>query len=120
MSADAPAAHAAAPLRERVRWHRSLRTRIAVWSGLITLLFLLLVTLASAAYLRAQILERARLDTRATTLDAAERLEMACAPSPSPATTWRGWSRARRWPRRSCRKRRRRWWSRCPAPPARC
>ena len=50
---------------ERVRWYHSLRTRIALWSGLLTLLFLLAVTLATAWYLRREILDSAQRDTRA-------------------------------------------------------
>jgi sigma-B regulation protein RsbU (phosphoserine phosphatase) len=60
---------------DHVRWYHSLRTRIALWSGLIILLFLLLVTLATAAYLRREILESAQRDTRASTIEAAARLE---------------------------------------------
>ena len=61
--------------REGVRWYHSLRTRIALWSGLITLLFLLGVTLATAWYLRREILDDAQRDTRASTIEAAGRLE---------------------------------------------
>ena len=60
---------------ERVRWYHSLRTRIALWSGLLTLLFLLAVTLATAWYLRREILDSAQRDTRATTIEAAGRLD---------------------------------------------
>jgi len=59
----------------KVRWYHSLRTRIALWSGLLTLLFLLGVTLATAWYLRREILDNAQRDTRATTIEAAGRLE---------------------------------------------
>ena len=58
-----------------VPWYYSLRTRIALWCGLLILLFLVGVTLATAWYLRNEILDSARRDTRATAADAAERLE---------------------------------------------
>jgi len=63
------------PLEGRVRWYHSLRTRIALWCGLLILVFLVGVTLASAWYLRREILDNARRDTRATAADAAGRLE---------------------------------------------
>ena len=75
MSNNAPDAAGAQPPRESVRWHESLRTRIALWSGLTTLLFLLGVTLATAWYLRREILDSAQRDNRATASEAAERLD---------------------------------------------
>lgn len=75
MSIEASDAAGAEPPRESVRWHHSLRTRIALWSGLSTLLFLLAVTLATAWYLRREILDNARRDNRATASEAADRLE---------------------------------------------
>ena len=58
----------------KVRWLYSLRTRIALASGLITLLFLLVVTLATAWYLRQKILDTAQADTLETTRAAARGL----------------------------------------------
>ncbi|KAF1694925.1 SpoIIE family protein phosphatase [Pseudoxanthomonas koreensis] len=75
MPIEASDATGAAPPHESVRWYHSLRTRIALWSGLSTLLFLLAVTLATAAYLRREILDNAQRDNRATAGEAAERLE---------------------------------------------
>jgi len=60
---------------DAVHWRGSLRTRIALWSGLITLLLLLLVTVATAWFVRQLILDGAQRDTRASAHDAAERLE---------------------------------------------
>ncbi|WP_372016645.1 SpoIIE family protein phosphatase [Pseudoxanthomonas sp. 10H] len=64
-----------AAIAGHVRWYHSLRTRIALWSGLTTLLFLLGVTVATIWYVRHEILDRARRDTRATTIAAAGRLD---------------------------------------------
>ncbi|GAB3510115.1 SpoIIE family protein phosphatase [Pseudoxanthomonas daejeonensis] len=75
MSHDAADMPNAAATPETVRWYHSLRTRIALWSGLTTLLFLLGVTLATAWYLRREILDSAQRDTRASTIEAAGRLE---------------------------------------------
>ncbi len=75
MSIEASGATGAEPPREPVRWYHSLRTRIALWSGLSTLLFLLGVTLVTAGYLRSEILDNARRDNRATASEAADRLE---------------------------------------------
>ena len=60
---------------DEVRWHDSLRTRIALWSGGLTLLFLIGVILATAWYLRREILDNAQRDTRATALEAAARMD---------------------------------------------
>lgn len=49
---------------QRVGWLYSLRTRIALASGLITLVFMLGVTLATAWYLRREILGNAQAETR--------------------------------------------------------
>jgi sigma-B regulation protein RsbU (phosphoserine phosphatase) len=75
MTSEAPDVHDTAPPADEVRWYHSLRTRIALWSGLTTLLFLLGVTLATAWYLRREVLENARRDTRATAIGAAGRLD---------------------------------------------
>lgn len=58
-----------------VRWYDSLRTRIALWSGALTLLFLVGVTVVTGWYLRREILDRAQRDTRATAISAAGRLD---------------------------------------------
>ncbi|MET0809200.1 MAG: SpoIIE family protein phosphatase [Pseudoxanthomonas sp.] len=58
-----------------VNWRRSLRTRIALWSGALNLLVLLLVTAATAWFVRDLILDSARRDTQASTEEAARRLE---------------------------------------------
>ncbi|WP_162349591.1 SpoIIE family protein phosphatase [Pseudoxanthomonas gei] len=58
-----------------VNWRRSLRTRIALWSGALNLLVLLLVTAATAWFVRDLILDNARRDTLASTEEAARRLE---------------------------------------------
>ena len=73
MTSETPDVPDAVPAE--VRWHHSLRTRIALWSGLTTLLLLLGVTLATAWYLRREILDNARRDTRATAITAAGRLD---------------------------------------------
>jgi len=75
MSSDASEVPAAAVPGESVHWYHSLRTRIALWSGLTTLAFLLGVTLATAWYLYREILDSAQRDTRATTIAAAGRLD---------------------------------------------
>jgi sigma-B regulation protein RsbU (phosphoserine phosphatase) len=75
MTSETPDVHDTAPPADEVRWYHSLRTRIALWSGLTTLLFLLGVTLVTAWYLRREILDSARRDTRATTIAAAGRLD---------------------------------------------
>ncbi|MBO9715410.1 MAG: hypothetical protein J7507_01000, partial [Pseudoxanthomonas sp.] len=75
MTSDTPDLPDTPAAADEVRWHHSLRTRIALWSGLTTLLFLLGVTLATAWYLRREILDNARRDTRATTINSAGRLD---------------------------------------------
>lgn len=56
-------------------WRSSLRTRIALWAGLINVVLLLLLVLATAWFARRMILEDARRDTHATTQEAAHRLD---------------------------------------------
>lgn len=58
-----------------VRWGRSLRTRIALWAGLVNVVLLLLLTLSAAWFGRRAIEEDARNDTRASTQEAAWRLD---------------------------------------------
>ena len=58
-----------------VHWRRSLRTRIALWSGAVTASLLLLIFVAAALLLRERIIESAQLDTRASAHEAAERLD---------------------------------------------
>ena len=59
----------------QVRWHHSLRTRIALWAGAIIFLILLAATMATGWYVRRQILDHAQRETQAMTTDAAEHLE---------------------------------------------
>ncbi len=63
-----------------VRWRDSLRTRIALWSGLLNLALVLLVTLATAWFAHRAILADTRRNVRATTQEAAHRLEGAMVP----------------------------------------
>ncbi|MBA3928100.1 MAG: IcfG protein [Xanthomonas sp.] len=56
-------------------WRSSLRTRIALWAGLINVVLLLPLVLATAWFARRMILEDARRDTHATTQEAAHRLD---------------------------------------------
>ncbi|MBB1061257.1 SpoIIE family protein phosphatase [Marilutibacter spongiae] len=58
-----------------VHWRDSLRTRIALWSGLMAVAVVVVLTLAMAAYLRRDIAEDARLDTLANARQAAEHLD---------------------------------------------
>lgn len=58
-----------------VHWRRSLRTRIALWSGAVTASLLLLIFVAAALLLRERIIESAQRDTRASAHEAAERLD---------------------------------------------
>ena len=62
---DAGAAH----------WRSSLRTRIALWAGLVNVVLLVLLVLALAWFARRMILEDARRDTHATAQEAAQRLD---------------------------------------------
>ncbi len=55
-------------------WRSSLRTRIALWAGLVNVALLLVLVLASGWSARRMILEDARRDTRANAQEAAERL----------------------------------------------
>lgn len=60
-----------------VHWRRSLRTRIALWAGLVNVVLLLLLVLGTAWFARRLIVEDARRDTHATAQEAAERLDNA-------------------------------------------
>jgi sigma-B regulation protein RsbU (phosphoserine phosphatase) len=60
-----------------VQWGRSLRTRIALWAGLVNIVLLLLLALTAAWFGRRAIVEDARLVTRASTQEAAWRLDEA-------------------------------------------
>lgn len=62
---DAGAAH----------WRSSLRTRIALWAGLVNVVLLVLLVLALAWFARRMILDDARRDTHATAQEAAKRLD---------------------------------------------
>lgn len=66
------------PIRaDAVHWRRSLRLRIAAWSGAVNVILLLLVIAAIAWLARRQIVDTARRETRASTLEAADRLDTA-------------------------------------------
>ena len=67
----------AAPPADAVPWRRSLRTRIALWSGAVNLVLLLLVAVACGWFARDLILDNARRDTLASAEEAAQRLEAA-------------------------------------------
>ena len=56
-------------------WRSSLRTRIALWAGLINVVLLVLLVLATAWFARRMILDDARRDTHATAQEAAQRLD---------------------------------------------
>lgn len=60
-----------------VHWRRSLRTRIALWSGVINVAVLLLLAVGIAWFARRLIIEDARRDTIASTQEAADRLDTA-------------------------------------------
>ena len=60
---------------DAVRWRGSLRTKIALWSGAVNVAMLLLVTAAIAWVARGQILDSAKRETRASTQEAAQRLD---------------------------------------------
>lgn len=60
---------------EAVHWRHSLRTRIALWAGLINVLLLVLLVLGTGWFARKLIIRDARLDTRASAQEAAERLD---------------------------------------------
>lgn len=56
-------------------WRSSLRTRIALWAGLVNVVLLLLLVVATAWFARRMILDDARRDTLATTQEAAQRID---------------------------------------------
>ncbi len=58
-------------------WRSSLRTRIALWAGLVNVVLLLLLVVATAWFARRMILENARRDTQASAQEAAQRLDNA-------------------------------------------
>lgn len=60
---------------DAVRWRGSLRTKIALWSGTVNVVMLLLVTAAIAWFARDRILDNAKRDTRASAQEAAQRLD---------------------------------------------
>lgn len=59
----------------RIGWRDSLRTRIALWFALTTLLLAIVVAAATALYVRGTIIDDARRDARATALETADRLD---------------------------------------------
>lgn len=58
-------------------WRSSLRTRIALWAGLVNVVLLVLLVLATAWFAHRMILDDARRDTHATAQEAAQRLDAA-------------------------------------------
>ena len=62
---------------DAVRWRGSLRTRIALWSGALNVILLLLITAAIAWFARDMILDDAKRNTRASAQEAAQRLAVA-------------------------------------------
>lgn len=58
-------------------WRSSLRTRIALWAGLVNVVLLVLLVLATAWFARRMILEDARRDTQASAQEAVQRLDNA-------------------------------------------
>ena len=77
MPGTEPAQHGSAVPADAVRWRGSLRTRIALWSGAVNVIVLLLVTAATAWFVRDLILDNARRDTLASAQEAAQRLQTA-------------------------------------------
>lgn len=62
---------------DAVRWRGSLRTKIALWSGALNLILLLLICAAIAWVARDMILDDAKRNTRASAQEAAQRLAVA-------------------------------------------
>ena len=62
---------------DAVRWRGSLRTKIALWSGALNLILLLLISAAIAWVARDMILGDAKRNTRASAQEAAQRLAVA-------------------------------------------
>lgn len=80
MSAGQGGLHPSRTADGSVHWRDSLRTRIALWSGLLNLVLVLLVTLATAIFAHRAILSDTRRNVRATTQEAAQRLKSAMVP----------------------------------------
>lgn len=77
MSGTGSEVHGSSAPAKAVAWRGSLRTRIALWSGALVIVVLLLVTLATAWFARNLILDNAKRDTAATAQEAAQRLDTA-------------------------------------------
>ncbi|MEP6907603.1 MAG: cache domain-containing protein, partial [Pseudoxanthomonas sp.] len=60
---------------EAVRWRGSLRTRIALWSGAVNVLLVLLITAVAAWFARDLILNDAKKNTRASAQEASQRVD---------------------------------------------
>ena len=60
---------------DAVRWRGSLRTRIALWSGVVNVALVLLITGVTAWFARDLILDDAKQDTRASAQEAGQRLD---------------------------------------------
>ncbi|MGN7726274.1 SpoIIE family protein phosphatase [Luteimonas sp. 22616] len=58
-----------------IHWRRSLRTHVALWSGALAAALLLLIFVSAALLLHERIVDSAQRDTRASTREAAERLD---------------------------------------------
>ncbi|WP_162250383.1 SpoIIE family protein phosphatase [Pseudoxanthomonas sp. Root630] len=58
-------------------WRSSLRTRIALWAGLVNVVLLVLLVLATSWFARRMILDNARRDTQASAQEAVQRLDNA-------------------------------------------
>ncbi|SDQ29755.1 sigma-B regulation protein RsbU (phosphoserine phosphatase) [Pseudoxanthomonas sp. CF385] len=58
-------------------WRSSLRTRIALWAGLVNVVLLVLLVVATAWFARRMILDNARRDTQASAQEAVQRLDNA-------------------------------------------
>ncbi|MGH8062314.1 MAG: SpoIIE family protein phosphatase [Pseudoxanthomonas sp.] len=75
MPGTGPDQRSASVPADAVRWRGSLRTKIALWSGAVNVVMLLLVTAAIAWFARDRILDNAKRDTRASAQEAAQRLD---------------------------------------------
>lgn len=75
MSGLEPAQRSSAVPADAVRWRGSLRTRIALWSGAINVILVLLITGVTAWFAHDLILDDAKQDTRASAREAGQRLD---------------------------------------------
>lgn len=75
MSGLEPAQRSSAVPADAVRWRGSLRTRIALWSGAMNVILVLLITGVTAWFAHRLILDDAKQDTRASAREAGQRLD---------------------------------------------